>query len=71
MSRIERLDELIELNIKQLESVRNPCLNDTKMLTEIMKTILTLEQIKSFSSKKGEFEIMSDEDIENKMKEFE
>ncbi len=71
MSRIERLDALIETNIKQLEGVLYPTLNDTKMLTEVMKTILTLEQIKSFSSKKGEFELMSDEDIESKMKDFE
>lgn len=65
MSRIERLNEIIDLHISCLEEKDQPMLSDTKTLTEILKAILVLEQIRSIEGKKSKYDTMSEDDLES------
>lgn len=70
MNRIETLTNIIDLHIERLSEKTDPILNDTKTLTEILKAILVLEQIKGIEGKKSDFDVMSDEELEAKMESF-
>jgi hypothetical protein len=71
MNRIEVLSDIIDLHIEVLKNKKEPFLNDTKTLTEILKSILVLEQIKNIEGRRSEYDSMTDEQIEDKIKDFE
>lgn len=67
MTRIELLNEIIDLHIENLSEVKAPQLMDTKTLTEILKSILVLEQIKKLEGRKTEFDSMSESELEKRL----
>lgn len=67
MNRIEVLSEIIDTHILYLGTKDSPVLNDTKMLTEILKSILVLENIKAIEGKKSNYDEMSIEDLSSKI----
>lgn len=71
MNRIDKLNEIIDRHIDCLDAKAEPILTDTKTLTEILKAILVLEQIRSIEGKKSQFDNMTDEEMEEKLKDFE
>lgn len=67
MNRIEILTEIIDNHIYCLSQRTDPMLNDTKTLTEILKAILVLENIKKLEGTRSEFDSMTDDDLESKL----
>lgn len=67
MSRIEILNNIIDQHIECLQDKIDPILSDTKTLTEILKSILVLEQIKNLEGKRSNFDDMSEEELSNKL----
>lgn len=71
MTRIDILTEIIDTHIDCLKNRKEPILTDTKTLTEILKSILVLEQIKNIEGRRSEYDSLTDDQIEEKMKDFE
>lgn len=67
MNRIEVLSGIIDNHIQNLSEIADPILNDTKTLTEILKAILVLEQIKKLEGTRSDADSLSDEDLEAKI----
>lgn len=65
--RIDILNGIIDLHIECLQQRDEPILADTKILTEILKAILVLEQIKNIEGKRSENDDLSQEELEDKM----
>ena len=66
-TRIDILNGIIDLHIECLQHKDDPILSDTKILTEILKAILVLEQIKNIEGKRSENDDLSQEELEEKM----
>lgn len=71
MNRIDKLNDIIDRHIDFLEGKDEPNLSDTKTLTEILKSILVLEQIKNLETKKTVYDSMNDDEMDDKVKDFE
>jgi len=67
-NRIEQLNSIVDYHIQCLGQKDEPILSDTKTLTEILKSILLLEQIKSFEGKQSKFDEMSEEELEKQIR---
>lgn len=67
MSRIEILNNIIDQHIECLQEKNEPVLSDTKTLTEILKSILVLEQIKNLEGKRSNFDDMSEDELSEKL----
>ena len=65
--RIKILEEIINLHIIHLSEKETPMLSDTKTLTELLKAILVLEQVKKLTSNKSEYDYMSIDDLEDRL----
>lgn len=70
MNRVEKLNELIDRNINYIDQRNEPSLTDTKTITEILKAILVLEQIKKLEGQRSAFDELSDSDLEAKLNEI-
>lgn len=64
MTRIELLNSIIDRHIECLDAIEEPDLTDTKKLTEILKAIMVLEQIKKIDGARTEFDTMSTEELQ-------
>ncbi len=67
MTRLELLNEIIDLHVEALSAKTDPVLTDTKTLTEILKAIMVFEQIKKLEGPRTEFDLMSDEELDEKV----
>lgn len=67
LTRLDLLDKIINTHIESLQLVDEPKLIDTKQLTEILKSILTMNQIRKLEIPKSEFETVSTEDLISKL----
>jgi hypothetical protein len=67
MNRIEELSEIIDNHIIFLKEKDCPMLNDTKQLTELLKAITFLENVKSLEGKKSDFDNMTLSDLESRL----
>lgn len=70
MNRLEVLNDIIDRHIESLDDRRDPILSDTKNLTEILKAILVLEQIKKIQGGSSHYDHMSDEELSEKIEKF-
>jgi hypothetical protein len=67
MNRIETINQIIDLHIEELSKVTDPILNDTKILTEILKAMLVLEQVKKLEGQRSSYDDETEEELELKL----
>jgi len=70
VTRIDVLDDIINRHIDNLNDKENPNYYDTKTLTEVLKAILVLENIKKLDGKKSSYDSMSVDELEDKLESF-
>ncbi len=68
MNRLEILNDIIDRHIKNLDLRGNA--GDTKTLTEVLKAILVLEQIKKIQGSSSAYDQMSDDELSERMERF-
>jgi hypothetical protein len=68
MTQIEQLEQIIQQHIDCIQSKEEITLNDTKQLVEVLKSILTLTQIKNSQPSISKFDKLSEDEL---LKDFE
>lgn len=61
--RVDDIKEIIDYHIACLKERDNPILADTKTITEILKCIVLLEQVKTLEGKRTAFDEMDIDDL--------
>lgn len=70
MNRFEVLNEIIDRHISALDNIDSPTLSDTKNLTEVLKAIMVMEQIKKLQGTTSQYDNMSSEELMEKIESF-
>lgn len=67
MTRLDLLNNIIDNHIECLAAIEDPELVDTKKLTEILRSILIVEQIKKLEGSQSEFDSMTNEELDSRI----
>lgn len=70
MTRLDLLNSILDRHIECLNEVEDPQLNDTKRLTELLKATLLVKQIEKLEGNQSLYDRMSDEELEDKIKDL-